>query len=130
MLRKIFLSVLLAASAAVTNNAILITPGTPNIGTGSDPSNPDLSPLVLAYKGETDGTPDSGYAAGWYTTTFTPTAPTDEAIDALITWDGGNYITGVSPIHLLVKDGDHSPTWYLFDITGWDGKETTIRRKA
>jgi hypothetical protein len=40
----------------------------------------------------------------------------------LIEYVSGSPITGGS-IYLLVKDGDASPAWYLFNITGWNGTD-------
>lgn len=61
--------------------------------------------------------------AGSYETTFA-NIPTDPS-EAIITYISGPYI---SDAYLLVKDGNHSPFWYLFDLTknglNWDGIET------
>jgi hypothetical protein len=43
--------------------------------------------------------------------------------DAEIKYTGGAVITG-NPIYLLVKDGNHDPIWYIFDISSWNGTET------
>ena len=32
---------------------------------------------------------------------------------------GSDFIMDAS--YLLVKDEDHDPGWYLFDLSGWDG---------
>lgn len=47
----------------------------------------------------------------------------DDPSAAIITWMPGSDTVG-SPAFLLVKDGNHDPAWYLFDLTGWDGMET------
>ncbi len=41
-----------------------------------------------------------------------------------ITWTGGAYLDGQT--FLFVKDGNHSPAWYLFDLDelGWNGTDT------
>ena len=72
------------------------------------------------YKQEVGGT-ESGSLAGSYQTTFFNTAL--DPSDALIEYVGGPYIDTTSGAFLLVKDGDQSPAWYLFDLTalGWDG---------
>lgn len=73
------------------------------------------------YKADVDPAQESGGFAGNYTTTFSNTSTDPE--DALIEWDGGAYITDAT--HLLVKDGNHEPAWYLFLIDGvWDGMES------
>ena len=34
-----------------------------------------------------------------------------------------NYTSGpsIDPTYMLIKDGNHTPSWYLFDISAWDG---------
>ena len=51
--------------------------------------------------------------AGSYTTTFS-----NDNADFLTTYDGGPVI---DPTYLVVKDGNHDPVWYLFNISLWDG---------
>jgi hypothetical protein len=41
--------------------------------------------------------------------------------NAVIEFVGDEAIA--NPCWLLVKDGNHDPAWYLFDISGWDGFE-------
>jgi len=77
--------------------------------------------VTYMYKSDV-GKSDSQSFAGSYDTTFSNT-PTDP-MDALI-----KHVTGKSSIicpdcYLLVKDGNQSPAWYLFDIGGWDGTES------
>jgi hypothetical protein len=72
------------------------------------------------YKQNVGEASDTGSAATWYSTAFFNTS-TDPK-DATITWGGGAFLTNTT--HLLVKDGNSEPAWYLFNITGWDGKET------
>ena len=75
----------------------------------------------VLYKSDEDGDDtgeDSGLFAGDYTTEFMNIV--GDPSDATISRDpGGGIIQGAE--WLLVKDGDHIPIWYLFDITGWDG---------
>lgn len=79
---------------------------------------PDFSML---YKSEVGGG-EEGMLQGSYDTAFFAT-PSDPS-GALITYVGGLSITDA---HLLVKDGNHEPYWYLFDLTSgslaWDGME-------
>ena len=72
--------------------------------------------LSLLYKDNDPGGIESGSFAGNYTTVFSPAG---DPIDADITWDGGAFISDAS--WLEVKDGNHDPTTYLFDISSWDG---------
>jgi hypothetical protein len=87
-----------------------------------DPLN-ELLDWGLLYKYEIDqGEPkEDGSFLGSYNTVFSNTAEDPE--DATITYTGGNYITG-DPLYLLVKDGNHIPIWYLFNISTWNGQET------
>jgi hypothetical protein len=70
------------------------------------------------------GGSDEGPLAGSYETTFSNTA-TDPS-DALIHYVGGDYVDAVT--WLLVKDGNNSPAWYLFNLTdlGWNGMEDLV----
>ena len=78
------------------------------------------------YKNDVDSG-ESGPLAGSYNTSFL-NSPSDPK-DADITFTGGSFIN--SDPFLLVKDGDHSPAWYLFDLgaLGWDGQETLELRE-
>ena len=72
------------------------------------------------YKSDIEGgvSVESGPFDEYYNTIFsnTPSSPSD----ALIDWIGRYYMGDAR--YLLIKDGDHSPIWYLFDIKAWDGK--------
>jgi hypothetical protein len=72
------------------------------------------------YKNDV-GAADVGTFAASYQTTFSNT-PTDPA-DALIEYVGGPVLNNAT--HLLVKDGNQTPAWYLFWIAGaWNGLES------
>jgi hypothetical protein len=139
-MRMISLKTLAVAMAVVLGmafqaQALTIDPATtPACGlpvcleaSGNETSQNEINAIIAAfvgtelYKSEVDGGGEFGAFAGNYTTTYFNTA-TDPS-DADIVWDGGAFITG-NPIHLLVKDGNATPAWYLFNITGWDGMET------
>lgn len=81
------------------------------------------------YKQEApdDGEPmpyDSGAYMDSYLTTFIDD-PYDSG-EATIVWGSG--MPHIDPIcsFLLVRDGNHNPAWYLFNLSvaGWDGMET------
>lgn len=74
--------------------------------------------VIEGYKQNAGEAGDSGPGGNYYTTTFS-----NGNSNALITWDGSLYFTA-DPLYLLVKDGNHSPAWYLFALTDWDGKDT------
>jgi len=118
------------ASAAV---ALPITTATTPQWSGSVPHNPDAGDIatIVEYEGTLEdlykqdvGGPESGSFAASYDTAFSNT-PTDPE-DATITYQSGEeYITG-DPLYLLVKDGNHDPIWYIFDITDWNGTEPIL----
>lgn len=86
-----------------------------------------ISSIDMLYKDEI--TVEEGPLAGSYDTSFSPTE--GDASGAIITYTGGDIAT--SPVYLLVKDGNNSPWWYLFNLDeisfddygyGWNGMET------
>jgi hypothetical protein len=113
---------------------LILSPSSPNpplILTGPEPGTPSTAAILAylnglgydltneLYKQDRGAASDSGQFASSYTTTFNA-----DASGGLITWDGGDFISG-SPIYLLVKDGNRSPIWYLFDIGEmWNGQQT------
>lgn len=58
-----------------------------------------------------------------YATVYSP-AESNDPSGATITYTEGAPWIG-SPAFMLVKDGNATPAWYLFNLTlaGWDGKE-------
>jgi hypothetical protein len=71
------------------------------------------------YKQNAGGS-EEGPLAGSYTTTFN-----GDLSGGSIVWNGpGLAVTGQT--FLFVKDGNHSPAWYLFDLDelGWNGTDT------
>jgi hypothetical protein len=64
---------------------------------------------------------ESGSLAGSYETTFS-NSPTDPS-DALIEYVGGAI---AEDAFLLVKDGNQTPAWYLFDLSGWNGTDDLV----
>ena len=75
----------------------------------------DYSLYDLLYKAQIDASAivEEGTWKDFYTTTFTMSGSDIET--AKIEWDGGLYISG-SPLYLRVKDGNHSPPQYIFDL--------------
>lgn len=74
----------------------------------------DLNELYKAEVGGSDGP--------LYTTTFRNTATEPE--DAEIKWDESGKIDCSDGCILVVKDGNHSPAVYVFDISSWNGMDT------
>jgi hypothetical protein len=125
---KFTLAGVLAAAMTLTAHAISITPATVPQWTGNNTANLDataisaivgVGPLTEVYKQDQGGS-EGGTFAGSYTTTFSNTA--SDPSDALIDYISGASITGGS-IFLYVKDGNHEPAFYIFDISGWNGTD-------
>ena len=73
--------------------------------------------------GDTIGTgTDSGAFAGSYDTDFTSSA--NDVSAAAITWNSPSGTINCPTCLLLVKDGNNTPKWYLFDLASWDGEVT------
>lgn len=129
MINKLALTAVFAAGLALNANALLITPTSSPRWSGNVPNNINANDveditgtsteLSLLYKDNVGGA-EEGPLAGSYSTSYNPA---DEPEDGAITYDGGAFVTG-TPIYLVIKDGDHDPRWYIFDISGWNGKET------
>lgn len=110
-------------------NALNITPATMPQWTGTDTSqaaiNTAIAPIIGSavelYKSDV-GTGESGALAGSYETTFSNT-PSDPE-DATTVYGTGDIVG--APAFALVKDGNSTPAWYLFNLTalGWDGMDT------
>ena len=78
---------------------------------------PYIAPSNELYKDNYGGS-EEGSLSGSYKTTYSSTS------DAIITYEGGDIVGPTA--YLLVKDGNGQPGWYLFDLTGWDGKEDIV----
>ena len=121
--------------------ALILTPGNawltgsdgPADGSWETNSQSVLDDILLGlsigselYKSEVDDSKEFGLLAGSYTTTYTNT-PTDPE-NALIVYVAGT--SWIEDAYLVVKDGDHSPWWYLFDLTDtdldWNGTEDLV----
>jgi len=102
------------------------------------PANPNaagISSIVSAtvaelYKQDVGASDTGAYSASYQTTFFN--IPSDPA-DANIEWVAGSpFIDTSFPTYLLVKDGNHDPIWYVFDLLNlninggyaWNGKDT------
>ena len=122
-------SILLAVVAVAPNaSAVLITPSTTPVWTGSDNSNFNAaaitaivggSALTEVYKQNVGGD-ETGSFASSYATSFSNTAA--DPSDALIDYGSGSSISG-SSIFLYVKDGNQNPAYYIFDISTWNGTD-------
>ena len=97
--------------------------------TGNETSNSDILDIIdllhpgltEVYKNNVDGSVDVRPFNDDYTTTYANT--TSDPEDAWITWNGGAADYIVCPnCFVLIKDGNQSPAWYLFNINDWDGK--------
>jgi hypothetical protein len=125
----------LLALAGPANATIVLTPGGPGViaGTGLDSADCepgcvetifDTSGLSLLYKSDAGGGltgSDTGPYAGSYTTWFFNDI--GDAADALIWFNGGSTIDCPS-CYLAIKDGNHAPSYYFYDLGAWNGTES------
>jgi hypothetical protein len=79
----------------------------------------ELPSLSLLYKAEVGGGEEGPFAAS-YQTTFTNSSSDPE--NAFIQYVGGPSI-GCMECYLVVKDGNHQPAQYFFDLSGWNGTQ-------
>lgn len=124
---KLLASTALAAFAfASMAHALSITPETLALATGNQTSQAQIDAAIAPYVGastllykQDQGGSESGSFASSYETVFANTP--GEPSDATVTYVGGPVIS--PPSYLLVKDGNHDPSWYLFNLSGlgWNG---------
>ena len=96
------------------------------VACGSETSQSDINtilnnmftPDLVDIYTQNVGGAETGSVAGSYTTTFSNTAGDPE--DALIEYVGGPV---ADADYLLVKDGNASPAWWLFNISAWNGTD-------
>jgi hypothetical protein len=113
--------------------ALLLTPSTSGViaGTAYGPDNCepgcvekvfDTEKLTLLYKADAGSVvEEEGLFAPFYQTEFlnSPTDPSGAQItNSLVAW-----IT-CGECYLAIKDGKHSPGYYFYALSGWDGTET------
>jgi len=85
------------------------------------------TPTVELYKQNQVDPGDSGPASSSYDTTYAAGPPAT----ATISYVGGGWIHS-TPVFALIKDGNYGAqnppgfSWYLFDITGWNGLDAVI----
>jgi len=148
MIASLFVSLL--GLAGFNAHAIIITPSTAGIILGSSltpptgPSNCEPNcvynafninggvnngSLSLLYKSNVSGSSgigsDSGTFAASYVTTFSNTA--SDPSNALIDYISGASIT-CPDCYLAIKDGNHAPTYYFYNLASWNGTEDIIMR--
>ncbi|MDR4521409.1 MAG: PEP-CTERM sorting domain-containing protein [Nitrosomonas sp.] len=144
------LFVMLCGFAGFNAHAIVITPSTAGIILGSSLTTPTTAAnceagciydafninggvnngsLSLLYKSDVSGSSgigsDSGSFAASYNTTFSGTQ--SDPSNALI-----DYISGASIVcpdcYLAIKDGNHAPTYYFYDLASWNGTDDIVLR--
>jgi len=114
-----------AVQASVDGGIVIDALSTAPLATGEETSQAQIDAVIAPLLGDSTqlyksnvGGGDEGPFADHYATTFTG----DDPNGAVIKWLGAGFIA--EPTHLLVKDGNADPAWYLFDFSGWDGKST------
>lgn len=148
--KTVGLTMLMGCVAFVSANALLIDPSESywvagiNMWNGDDLIPPDgaLKPLSQAqvesilglapgdltevYKSEVGG-PELESLADSYDTVYNPSSDPEGATITYVT--GEPSVSSTDLIYLGVKDGEHAPYWYVFDLTGqWDGVATMTLR--
>lgn len=137
--KALIAAVALLGLAGTAGATIILTPSTPGVIPGTSGMGPsdcepgcvntifDTSGLLLLYKSDASDDwrdlgvgDDSGTYAGSYRTVFSDTITDPSA--ARITYQGGSAIDCGS-CYLAIKDGDHDPAYYFFDLSAWDGLE-------
>lgn len=135
---RVFVAAAIVLGASLQAQALTLSPSTPACGspaciaeTGNETSNDDIlaaiadkiGTAVSVYKQNVGEGSDSGTFASSYVTTFSNTS--SDPSNALIDYISGPFITG-SSIWLVVKDGNQTPAWYLFNISNWNGTEDLV----
>ena len=127
----IVLAILLASFAQA--NAYSITPETWDLALSEyivPPSETNIQNYIssqgitlpsLLYKSNTDGS-EEGLLSGSYQTIYN-----SDQSGATIDYVSGPYASGL-PLYLLVKDGRHDPSFYLFELSvvGWDRRSRSL----
>lgn len=131
MKNKMFLSLAAAvvgiSCLATSAHALSLTPSdadwttnvTSTLSTASVISLTGIAGLTEVYKKNVGGS-ESGSFASSYRTTFSSTSSEPSAFT--VTYVGGPSTTCPTCV-LLVKDGNHAPAQYLFDLGSWNGTE-------
>jgi len=120
---------MLAVGLTFSAQAILVTPTSSSLVLfGNDSSQSaietliqaNFGPLTVLYKQNQSPFTEEGSFAANYSTTFNNSDLTDS--DARISYVSGTPINS-DPVYALIKDGNATPNWYLFDISGWNGTD-------
>lgn len=83
---------------------------------------PNDGSLSLLYKADVGTTvSEEGTFAGSYSTTFLNSAL--DPSGATIAFTGGASI-GCPSCYLAIKDGNHQPSYYFYNLQNWNGTET------
>jgi hypothetical protein len=133
-------AVMAVAAFMSTAHALSITPSSGVLNTTRWQGNQTGTTDILAaigpitgnapelYKSDVTGAnsgngSDSGSFSGSYNTKFSNSA--SDPSDALISYVAGQPVITSNPAYLLVKDGNQTPAWYLFNLSalGWNGTD-------
>lgn len=129
---RLFAVAVLALGLAMPAQALEITPTSGVLNTtrweGNQTSQADIDaaiagfigPSTELYKSNVGGVEEKALADSYETEYFnTPGEPSE----ATVTYVGGPFIGPIA--YALVKDGQQTPAWYLFNLTalGWNGTD-------
>src|SRR5688500_2644449 len=137
-MRRVFVVACLLVGLSLASEAgaapIVLTPGDTTC-TSDDPSNPNGetvlakvkacfgagdTPLSLFYKDNVGGSEEGSFTSS-YNTVFSNTS--NDPADALISYISGAAIK-CPDCYLVVKDGNHKPAVYFFNLGAWNGMES------
>ena len=95
-----------------------VTGSVDNYLLANDLLDPEGTYVTLKYKQDV-GKPEEGAYASLFSTTFN-----SDLSGATITYQPNDTVSPTDPMFLLVKDGNHAPYAYFFDISSWNRTET------
>lgn len=118
---------LLGLTLSASASTITITPSTTPVWYGDTTSEPSAADIVakvgymdtldLLYKSNVGGSEDGTYAAS-YDTNYNSNDPEDATITYV---QAPSISTDYKALYLLVKDGNHTPQWYVFNLLDVNG---------
>jgi PEP-CTERM motif len=82
---------------------------------------------TLLYKSDEDGVAlgtDSGLYAASYQTTFSNSV--GDPSNALLEYLSGAIMDCDAGCYLAIKDGRHMPSYYFYNLAGWNGTESIV----
>jgi hypothetical protein len=127
---KLGIAAIMILGSVTCMQALPITPASGPVWTGTKNSNLNANAiegvvgtsldLTELYKQNVGGGESGGFASSYVTTFFNSAS---DPSGALIDYTSGPAISGYEELYLYVKDGNHQPAFYVFDISQWNGTD-------